>query len=97
MAINRSQKRRIDKKIKSKMTNEQYENFYKQCHFEAVNMEVDRQMGIIIKDMTESIVEVLKANRISDARCSKILDEFAAKVKSKHESRCKEDASKGLS
>lgn len=66
----------MKKELKKKFTDEQYEKISQKVVQEAVDLEVARQMRKIITHMTDTIVDVLRENRISEERTSKIINQI---------------------
>lgn len=74
--MNRERRRNMKKELKKKFTDEQYEKISQKVVQEAVDLEVARQMRKIITHMTDTIVDVLRENRISEERTSKIINQI---------------------
>lgn len=85
--MNRKQRRNMKKGIKKKFTDEQYEKISQRVVQEAVDLEVARQMRKIITHMTNIIVDVLRENRISEERASRIINEIVDRTYEKVKNR----------
>jgi ATP-dependent protease Clp ATPase subunit len=79
--VNRSARRTMKKKSKSKLTDEQFEKFSSEAQSEYIKMELDAMANRMIDDFVGLLPEVLRANRISEERTVKILNEFVALFK----------------
>lgn len=71
--LNRATRRKLDKKVKKQLSNEQYDDLKKDSIGATIEMEVDRQVKSIFDVIMANTVQAMKENRISDDRITKIL------------------------
>lgn len=71
---NREQRRKIDKKAKSKLTPEQYQDYKKWALDETIKTEVDRRVKEMFESLINDIIQAMKEHRISEERIGKIVD-----------------------
>ncbi|MHC1681362.1 MAG: hypothetical protein AB6733_00115 [Clostridiaceae bacterium] len=82
--MNRATSRKMNKKVKQKLTDEQFKKFTAEAQLEYIKEEVDRRTLRVIKDIIALLPEVLRENRISEQRVEKILQEFTSKFKNQY-------------
>lgn len=74
--MNRALRRKMKKKTKGKLTDEQFEKFSSEAQAEYIRSELNSMADRMIDDFVGLLPEVLRSNRISEERTLKILNEF---------------------
>lgn len=76
--MNRATRRKTDKELRSKLTDEQYKNFKDKAIQEYIESEIEKGRNKTTLMLTESLEEVLskKDYRISEDRKNRILNDF---------------------
>lgn len=89
---NREQRRKIDRKAKSKLTQEQYQDYKKWALDETIKVEVDRRVKEMFESLINDIIQAMKEHRISQERIGKIVDRVLeiGKERRKNEARVSE-------
>lgn len=75
--MNRAMRRKMDKHLKTKLTDEQFQKLYDRAFHDRVE---ERTMEIWEK-MSPVLIEIMRANKISQDRVKKILTEFYFEIK----------------
>lgn len=71
---NRQQRRKLSKKVKAKLTPEEYQDYKKWVLDETVKAEVDRRVKEMFESLMNDIIQSMKEHRISEERIKKIVD-----------------------
>lgn len=82
--MNRAMRRKLDKQARSKMTAEQFKEFTSDTVVTYAQQEVERMSAKVIEDVAEILPMVLRQNRISPERTSKILSDFSFEFRKKY-------------
>lgn len=82
--MNREMRRKLDKQARKKMTTEQYKEFTSDTVVTYANQEVEKMSAKVIADVAEILPIVLRKNRISEDRTSKILSDFSEAFREKY-------------
>lgn len=75
--MNRAMRRKMDKQLRAKLTDEQFQKLYDRAFHDRVE---ERTMEIWEK-MSPVLIEIMRANKISQDRVKKILTEFYFEIK----------------
>jgi DNA-binding transcriptional regulator YhcF (GntR family) len=71
---NRQQRRKLNKKVKTKLTPEEYQDYKNWVLDETVKAEVDRRVKEMFESLMNDIIQSMKEHKISEARIGKIVD-----------------------
>lgn len=82
--MNRAMRRKSDKQSRKKLTPEQFKEFTADTVETFIRQEIDKMSAKVIEDVAEILPRVLRNNRISEQRVSKILTDFSITFKEKY-------------
>lgn len=82
--MNRAERRKINRQVSKKLTEEQFAEFKSEANKIYVNQELDKMSQKLICDVVEILPEVLRNNRVSEERTSKILTDFSIAYREKY-------------
>jgi len=75
--MNRAMRRKMEKQLKGKLTDEQFQKIYDRAFHERV----EERVSEIWEKMSPLLVKIMRENRISKERIRKILMEFLNEIK----------------
>lgn len=78
--MNRAQRRMQDKRLKKKLTEEQFENLKKGADFEIINKAVKEKTEYLKKVFADSLEKALEDNGISKIKAMKIIRDLEANI-----------------
>jgi len=78
--MNRAMRRKMDKQLRTKLTDEQFQELKSKTISEMIDIEVKRRLDDTWSKMSSVLIEIMRKNRISQERIHKIVSEFSEEI-----------------
>ncbi|SHF16816.1 hypothetical protein [Caloramator proteoclasticus] len=79
--MNRAMRRKMEKQVRSKLTDKQFQEYKNWSVNATIEEEVVRRCDNVWGKMTKALIEVMRENRISEERTQKMLEEMAKRLR----------------